>query len=146
MKIALYRYEYGGLIDRLINAFSFRGGFSHAELVFDSGKCFSSSAQDRGTRFKGIELKPDRWELIDVPTTEREEDTVFEFCRRQLGKKYDWRGVFGMILPLHCDMKKRLFCSETVVAALQQIGRFRNSEPWRVSPNGIWQIHQAGGI
>jgi hypothetical protein len=146
VRIALFRYQFGGVVGRLINAFSFRGGFSHAELVFSNGACFSSAGESRGTRFKWIDLDPNRWVLIDVPATDDEEAAVHAWCIGQLGKGYDWRGVLGMILPCRADEKTRLFCSETVVAALQQIGRFGQAPAWRVSPNGIWLIHQAGGI
>ena len=157
MRIALFRYQFGGIIGRLINAFSFRGGFSHAELVFGDGMCFSSSGEDGGTRFKRIDLDPRKWLLIDVWTTRREEETVRAWCNSQLRvwhperkcfvrKGYDRWGVIGMILPCHADEKTRLFCSETCVAALQQIGRFGKAEAWRVSPNGIWLAHTMGAI
>src|SRR5262245_30118276 len=71
MTIALYRGN-KTLLDKSINRLSGNKGFSHAELVFSDGWCFSSTARDpglkrngarkpNGTRWKKIEFDPGKW-------------------------------------------------------------------------------------
>ena len=42
--------------------------YSHCELVVE-GWCYSSSVMDKGVRRKRIELRPDKWDVIELPWT-----------------------------------------------------------------------------
>lgn len=136
MKLAFYKAAAGGVVDRLIDTFSGRDGYSHVELVFSNGAFFSSSSRDGGTRFKFIRPDPASWDLVDVPMDDVAESLVRRFCNEQAGKKYDWLGVFGFVLPTRPE-QGHWFCSEVCLAALQQCGFLAGCRPWKVSPNTL---------
>lgn len=136
----------GHLMDRLIGLWT-RGDFSHAELLFSDGKprtqatCFSSSPRDGGCRFKDIDVTDGKWTLVPLSVCMMDELKVEEWCRTQVGKPYDWPGIFGFVCwPFVRQDPKRFFCSEVVVAALQQIGMFPGVSAWRVSPNRLYKM------
>lgn len=55
----------------------------------------------------------------------------------QLGKPYDWSGVFGIVLRTDWDGSDKWFCSELIAHASQM---FRKERVNRISPEYIWAI------
>ena len=147
MKIALYKSAPGGLLDKTIDAFSGRLGFSHVEFVFSDGLFFSSSGLDGGVRFKRINLNPEHWRFYEMPVSSEEEYSLRLWCKTKVGKKYDWLGVLGFLpsFPTTRD-QGRWFCSEIVTAGLHRIGRLCHVIPWRTSPNELFLILEAVGF
>lgn len=139
MRVAFYRASSGGLIDRLIDRFSGRGGFSHVELIFSNDLFFSSSGQDGGVRFKRIVQDRTHWEIFELPIESWRETQILWWAKRRCGCKYDWLGVLGFIFQTHPE-QGRWFCSEICVAALQEIGLLGAIKPWKVSPNTLYLI------
>lgn len=136
MKLAFYKAAAGGLLDKLIDAFSGRDGYSHVELVFSNGAFFSSSSRDGGTRFKFIDPDPASWDFVDLPMDDLDEFRVRCFCTGQLGKRYDWLGVFGFVFPTDPE-QGHWFCSEVCLAAIQRAGYLCGAKAWKVSPNTL---------
>ena len=122
MKIAFYRAKYGTWFDKLI-ALITRSGFSHCELVFSDGTCFSASNRD-GVRFATIDFTSGHWELVDVEVTPAQESVIIAWCVRQEGSKYDWIGVFFGWAGVHQSSK--WFCPEICSEALM-IGTRQNT-------------------
>ena len=129
MKIAFYKGR-TRLFDRLVQWWT-RSPYSHCEIVFDSHPveagtlCASSSKLDGGVRFKIIELKPERWDIIDLPLSD--ENAAFDWFLLHSGEGYDVLGLLGFVLPI-VDRSNKWFCSE---ACAQALGF---TESWRYSP------------
>lgn len=140
MKIAFYRARFGTATDWAVAAATF-GPYSHCELVFSDGACFSSSARDGGVRFKNI-LLGGHWVVIMLPMLRVMEDSVRLWSEACVGAGYDWRGMFGAAVHLPGGDAKRWFCSEICIAALQrgyceQVGTIRASA---YSPNALERL------
>lgn len=73
---------------------------------------------------------------FDVPNPKK----TYDFLRRQLGKKYDTLGVFGIGLHREWSTPDRWFCSEISEAALEAGGlsRFKAEYVRRVTPMHSW--------
>lgn len=100
------------------------GIYSHVELQIDD-LCYSSSSRDDGVRSKYIIPSPDRWDVIGITA-----DTTyaFNFFQKHKGKKYDYFGAGGVVLPLLHENPKRFFCNEFTGGALMI------DKPWTFSP------------
>jgi hypothetical protein len=129
MQIAFYRASEGNIADKAINLWTGGKGFSHVELVFSNGLCFSSSQRDGGCRFKKILLKPEKWFIVNWPVSEEEEEEIKDLCRSQIGKDYDWAGIlFWFVFPFKGQSDRRWWCSEVCSWAL-------GWEKYRIHPN-----------
>ena len=148
MKIAFYKHT-GKIEDKLIrwwtrpalaSIFSC-AKYSHTEIVFSTGEFFSSSGRDGGTRFKEIEIKPARWDFVDIPVNADQEKQVLEFCKSQIGKKYDWRAIFfSQFLKLKREDPGKWFCSEICLRAIQELGFFPGEIPSEFSPQKLFDL------
>lgn len=144
MQIAFYKARHGTLLDRLIDACTGRVGYSHVELVFSDGTWFSSSARDGGVRFKRIDPDPAHWTIFPARITGAHEHAVRCWATTQLGRKYDYPGVLGFVLPALRLSRRRWFCSEICAAALSRsvLEHARTPTRARISPNALFLIHQ----
>jgi len=139
MKIISYKafgHTKSTYLDKLIGITSF-SRYSHTELVFSDGTCFSSSGRDDGVRFKKFEPHLDRWDIYELDVTEEEEEHLKFLAKLYIKKqiKYDYLGVVCCGLHL-CLMNKRLFCSEIVAEMLSYIYEFKGF-PCHYSPGKI---------
>jgi uncharacterized protein YycO len=134
VRLAFYRGS-GKLMDKIIRWWT-GGEYSHVEVQFSDGKCFSSSFRDKGVRFKKIDLKPEKWNVVDISIENEAE--VLEWCMTQLHKKYDLLGVLGYVLtPFRntVQSKKRWYCSEICAHILRTFNREEyHSIPEKISP------------
>lgn len=135
MRLAFYKAN-GTFYDGLIR-FVTHGPYSHCELVFSDGRWFSSSPRDGGVRFKYIQPKPDAWDYFEIPINPSQELEMYMFCQSQVGCGYDWVGVARFVLPVLQPSKRRWFCSEICVAALQRVGLLLGARACNFSPNGL---------
>ena len=130
MKVAFYRAEYGTWFDKLIAKIT-GSEFSHCELVFSNGTCFSASNRD-GVRFAKIDFK-EHWVLIDVPLTAEQEYAMLAWCTKQVNPKYDWLGVFLGWAGI--QQSSRWFCSEICAEALMACTDQKMFKPYKsISP------------
>ena len=137
MRIAFYKAP-GTWFDTVIRWWT-RSPYSHCELVFSNGLWFSSSPRDGGTRFKNIDADPDTWDFIEIPLSQVQEQTVYEFCLAEDGCRYDWIGIlFTQVIPLSFYNPWWWFCSEVCVAALQQVGMLADLIPHEINPKGLY--------
>jgi hypothetical protein len=129
-----------GLIGALIR-WQQRGGWSHASLWFP-GRGIIESREFKGVRaLVEFDAKPgERMEVFAVAgLTPEQEEQVFAFAQRQLGKRYDWPMVFGFVSRSSVEGHQsggKWFCSELVFAALAAAGikLLRATDAWEVSP------------
>lgn len=134
MKLAFYKakqphnkYKLDGLVDALTGGY----GYSHVELVFPDGTCFSSSVLDGGTRFKKINLNPERWVVVDLPnslfTPKYSADRVHMRASKILNRGYDHLGIlFYHLIPFKIQDNGKWWCDEAVCWALG-MRKFRNN-------------------
>ncbi len=96
--------------------------YSHTEILFSTGECFSSSETDGGCRFKMIAFKEENWDFVEIPTTPEQEEKIMEFCEFQNGNRYNKVGIFfAQILNFNKKKNGTWFCSEITTRAFQEI-------------------------
>jgi uncharacterized protein YycO len=133
LKILFYKARYGKIWDKLIGLWTF-GPYSHVEILFSDGVCFSSSPRDGGVRFKNIHILPERWTAIDMPTDQ--EENIKKWCEKKVGLRYDWWGILGFVLPFVRQERKAWYCSEICITALKKFGIVGCRA--RISPNSFY--------
>lgn len=134
MKIAFKKKGKGllGIISSwLINIWTI-GKYSHCEIVNTNGSDdmkdwsnYSATAIEHGggvTSTTGTNYTERAWDIFDV-VSEGDELAAYEFLDNQVGKKYDWTGIFlSMIFNTSQHEPNRWFCSEIVAEALVRGG------------------------
>jgi hypothetical protein len=145
MKLAAYKaWAPGtGLISKLI-ALRHLGRYSHVELVFSDGVCYSSSAQDGGVRFRRIRLNPRRWDTFDLPwVTPEHEVRMRAWGLGRVDRCYDWHGVLRFVLPWLRQRPDEQFCSEECLTMLRTQGYLTHVAPSTVWPSRLVKIIKA---
>lgn len=112
-----------------------RSRYSHAALQLRDGSVIEA------WQFKGVHMKYIRdWRHIEAydiaHTTGAQWHRIEEFAKSQLGKPYDYRGVFSFITRSRPTDNSRWFCSELVFAAADHAGihLLERTSPGYVSP------------
>lgn len=126
-------------VDWAVNQFSGRGGYSHVEIVFSDGLFFSASPREGVVRYKRISPDLRNWDFVDFPVSLEQEHEIRAWCDTQVGKKYDWAGVFGFVWDCRDDPDE-WFCSKICGQAPKSVGIWTKVETWRLSPNGHKQL------
>lgn len=126
MKILFYKaWVAGDFKDKVISIWTF-GPYSHVELMFSDDVCFSASwrGNEAGVRFKKIHVIPERWDIIEIPTTIAQEAKIRGWCedRAKENAKYDWWGIVQFVLPFVQQKDEDWYCSEISIAALNYGG------------------------
>jgi len=155
MRLAFYRAAKGTWFSKSIAWFTRPGGWSHCELVFDTwtgafdpsldirqhdpggSLCFSSAENDGGTRFKVLDLNDGKWDTVPVAL---DAGKALLWCRSRQGRKYDWRGLRGFILPWEKPDPADLFCSECAVECFQDQQLFSQLIAGKTSPNALAKV------
>jgi len=90
--------------------------YSHCELVVD-GWCYSSSVMDKGVRRKRIDLKPDKWDLIELPWANAAD--VQHYFAQTDHYRYGWPSLItSQLFNLNRAVKGAEFCSEWCAKAV----------------------------
>lgn len=118
-----------------VRAGSWWGQWGHCGLVTPQGTVIEAVA------FGGVvesslhhaQARASKWAIVEVECPDPV--AAVAFARQQLGKPYDWGGIFGMVAREPWARDDRWFCSELVEAALAAGGRRRfRVETHRVTP------------
>lgn len=116
MDLLFYKAVKGDYVDRLVG-FLTGGLYSHVELRFSDGNCFSSSYRDGGTRFKLINVDPQKWVAFHV--FDINEIAVREWCQQHDRLPYDMRGAIRLLFQINiAESDKYWYCSEICSVAL----------------------------
>lgn len=122
MYLAFKKARYDGWMGWLINQLTIPAiGYSHVELLFSDGAWWSSRP-GAGTSFVWLgRADLHEWCRMKLKVDSRQEERIREWCFNHCHRKYDWFGVIRFILPfLPIKLsKRRLFCSEACIKALQ---------------------------
>jgi hypothetical protein len=123
MRLASYtgtRPGLAGLFNRAVRAWLWIP-YSHSELVFSDGQCFSCSWLDGGARFKAIQLRPEHWHIIDVPSDYQEAITR-QWAQAMVDRRtrYSLLMLAAFVLPplLRLVRENREVCSSAIALAL----------------------------
>lgn len=141
MKLAFYKSAQGSSWYRraqhwLISKWT-HGKYSHVEFIvkpINAKKyqymCASAAPRDGKVRFKVLTLKPERWDIVDVPTVS---DAQMEaWFREHKDAKYDYLGLVGFVFRPIKGRSKKYFCSEAIAEAMGL------NNPSRISPNSLY--------
>ena len=139
IQVALYRPVYW--IDKTICFFS-RGDYSHASIVLSDGSVIEAKPFDNVHHVSSVvfnRVKGSIIELYDLNMDESQEKILVDFLNAQIGKKYDFPSVLGIILDASREGRKqraKWFCSELVFAALEKAGilLLERTFHWKVTP------------
>jgi hypothetical protein len=136
MQVIFYVAKYGTWQDGIVAHWT-RGPYSHCELLFSDGMAFSSSPRDGGTRFKQIEFKPHHWDLYPLSVDGEKEAAIRLWCEGQLGKKYDWLGIFGFVVKNSAIQDpKKWYCSE-ICANVLNLFKVTHFPSIEITPNKL---------
>ncbi|WIM82591.1 hypothetical protein [Gallibacterium anatis] len=134
--LALYKAK-GNWVDAVIRFWTGKP-YSHCEVAIEVGlniyQCYSSSPRDSGVRVKTMRLPTDKWDLISVHT----DSDIVDFFQRTSGKKYDFIGAIGCVLPIH-QKPSRYYCSEWCYEAI--LGEAPRKA---LSPNKLAELIKGG--
>lgn len=124
-----------GLVSTLIR-WQTRGPISHIAIEIEPSHIIEAWQGD-GVRRKQVTdwSNVQAYKINGMTPEQGEALKVWLFT--QLGKKYDYKGVFGFVTRANQKDNKRWFCSELAFAGLQHvdINLFERTEPWEVSPS-----------
>ena len=107
---------------------------SHVDFVLPDGRLLGALALGGGVQYheaKGY-TRIERY-TVDAPST------VLDIAQTQIGKPYDWSGVFGMIFrDRDWENQDKWFCSELVAWSFKQAGYpLLNEQSYRVTPRDL---------
>ena len=121
------------------------GPYSHMEIVIGD-YMYSSSPRDGHVRKKPHKFDKNTWDYIKVQVDQRDIDNFHYFFDKVQGRKYDWLGIMGFVLPVH-DSEKKFFCSEfcTKAGIVMNVKELFDKNPPRVSPNRHAEIMLRSG-
>ena len=111
--------------------------WSHCALI-DGDEVIEASAL-HGVRRRPLQAliqDSTKWEIVEFPV---EENGVLTMAQTQLGKPYDWGGVFGIGIRRRWQDADSWFCSELVAWAMEKAGfpLFR-TQAWRITPQHLY--------
>ena len=97
------------------------GDLSHSSTLFVEDNCVIEAREGKGVIDTNVLAWDDstvvkRYELT---VSNKVYDSVYAWSRKQIGKKYDWTGVFAHLLPIFMKPKMgKWYCSELMVVIL----------------------------
>lgn len=133
--------------------------YSHVEVWFPDergrfednsghpvGRWFSSTTRggSKGVRMADADevLKhPERWDYIEIDIKQADYDTMITWSEVLAGEaaRYDYRGIFGFILPFNVQDRERWYCSEICAFLLWNVGVLKLLHT-RISPRRLAMV------
>lgn len=103
--------------------FGTRSEYSHCDLIGPGGRSIIGAVP-----FKGVVEYPlgerviqsTRWAIYEI---DADPVLAWHYAQGQIGKGYDWLGVFGIALMRDWEADDKWFCSELVAKACLEAGR-----------------------
>jgi len=114
------------------------GEYGHVEIMFADKMCFSS-VPFRGVRLKKI-TELTEYDIIDFNTTEVEEQEVRRYCQSLIGKKYDYKNVFGFVFHYNVVDTGRYYCSQLCALVLLKMKKVVFNCERRISPSQLFSM------
>lgn len=86
--------------------------------VYES-RCFSGVIKTAPHKF----MERGKYAEVVIDLDSDSVDRLFEWCESQVGKKYDWAGVFSFPFRADWENEEKWYCSEFVAAAFRAIDK-----------------------
>jgi len=125
----------------LIRAFCW-SRWSHVSVLYERSHVVDATLTHGGVRLRRLaelldEASAVEWVEVDLP----DEAAASAFMAQQLGKRYDWTALVGIVLRADWADPSRWFCSELAAAAVQAGGRrLLREDLARVTPGLLWAV------
>jgi hypothetical protein len=138
----MFYYGPGDSVTKVIRLLT-KGPYSHVELQFTDGCRFFSSGHGMYT---GAHMICDRkayghyWDQVLIPATQEQEKTAEKLIFHLVGAPFDWRGMFGFLLPFIGRHRKAKYCSSIVLDVLQKSLHLFPGVQLKISPNGLYRL------
>jgi len=119
-KILLFRGN--SLISKMIR-WQTNGNYSHAAIQLPNGRIIEAWHKPAKVRLRGPLQDWTNVEAFDVEgMTEEQWDKAIAWAEKQIGKKYDFGGVFRFVTRWRKQQDEKWFCSELVYQAVLEAG------------------------
>ena len=127
------------IMSRLIRFFT-ACRWHHCGATFGDGIIYEARGSHGVVASSVTEFKSrGEWASITIPTRDRE--SAKRFASKQLGKGYDWRGVFSFFLRNQKQSDEKWYCSELVVAIAEAGGaHIVRKGLANVLPRDLWAL------
>ncbi len=143
MEILFFRGK--GLINSLVR-WQTNSPYAHVAIrISDKADLIIESTPKHGVRYRSIQAHEwaaggiDRFKcMVDIESTPGFTDLI-RFAEAQIGKKYDFQGIFRFLTRAKGTEPERWFCSELVFASFLAAGLhlLAVDEAWRVTPGAL---------
>ena len=143
--IALKKKSKDGLFDKLIEQaikIWTRSKYFHVEMIIKD--VWVSTNPTAGAVYMN-KLQPlnDNYDYFDVEVDGRRINKVMDFLNAQVGKKYDYWGLFfSTVFTMNVEDRNKWFCSELVAEALNVFGFKVPKNANEMTPEDIYQMIQ----
>lgn len=127
MSIKLQFVSLNNLISPIIEWFS-SGDYSHVDAVLPDETLLGSRSTKAGALKSGVQIRPKNYQkfkrvmIIEIDCTEYQANIFYQFLKDQIGKPYDKEAIFAFIFNRNWNDKSKWFCSELIMAALEEAG------------------------
>lgn len=115
--------------------------WSHVEYVSPTGEVISAEL-GRGVYIDPQDRPIQNWTsaiALKVPVSELQAIQYEKWIRKQIGKKYDLLGIFGLWFRRRWQDDDSWFCSELLVAGLEKFEIVNvGGEPHRITPQMMY--------
>jgi len=126
------------LLDKAIKSWT-KSPYFHCEIIINDDWISSSPEAGSVYRNKLKELKSN-YDYITIEVDGRKNKKVQKFIDSQLGKKYDYFGIFfSQIIDVELDNKNKWFCSEIVAYILKMYGVNLEEKSNQYSPGKLYK-------
>lgn len=113
-------------ITDIVMSMGSKGIYYHCEIHFRDGAVGSSANKNRGVLLISNQdkvYKPDEWIFYEIPCTASQEDRMREYFIKNLGAKYNFKGLLGnMVAGLNVKSNNAQFCSEICFNSMKNAG------------------------
>ncbi len=125
-----------GLFGKIIRVFTW-SKFNHVALLDETESYVIEATALNGVQkvtLENFKSRYTKWEIATIPSRLPSEKVMANALTERL-KKYDWWGVFGLVLRKRLQYPDKWFCSE-LVASKTQLYR----QQGRITPQHIFNV------
>ena len=113
--------------------------YSHVDFVMPDGKLLGAIPNG------GVCIHEHRQpveDFFELEVTPEQYTQIMNNAMSQIGKPYDFAGLFGYAIERNWQDSTNWFCSEYIAGTIQPVIKLFNEEPFKISPRDL-SIHAA---
>lgn len=137
--IRILQYQGISPVSKTIKRFT-NGKYSHTAPMFDDGSLVEADWREGVVTSRNFRQRHTPGTVVDVfeVTIDYDEEVVTRWLFEQVGKGYDWGGIYGIAIRRNKQNEDKLFCSEKTHAGFKKGGAVLVNLPsWQVTPRDI---------